>query len=156
MKTIFIAVVVALVICTGFVFAGEKARDGRFIAFNNGTVLDTKTNLMWSAKDNGKDINWGKAKSYCEDYRGGGYTDWRMPTKDELASLYDEGKAYKCSDCGNNVHLTELIQLTCGFVWASDSDDFSATGFHFAENMEARPPKGLGDSSRVIPVRSSK
>ncbi|MEI7673460.1 MAG: hypothetical protein WCK00_15240, partial [Deltaproteobacteria bacterium] len=28
--------------------AGEIARDGRFIAYNNGTVLDTRTNLMWA------------------------------------------------------------------------------------------------------------
>jgi len=44
---------------------------------------------MWAAKDSGSDINWANAKSYCKNYRGGGYTDWRMPTQDELASLYD-------------------------------------------------------------------
>jgi hypothetical protein len=62
--------------------ASEIGRDGRFIAYDNGTVLDTKTNLMWAAKDNGSDINWSNAKSYCENYRGGGYKDWRMPTQD--------------------------------------------------------------------------
>ncbi len=92
--------------------AGETARDGRFIAYSNGTVSDTRTNLMWAAKDNGSNINWADAKSYCENYRGGGYTDWRMPTYDELAGLYDKLKTYK-SDCGWNVHLTELIRLTC-------------------------------------------
>lgn len=30
----------------------EIANDGRFIAYDNGTVLDTGTNLMWAAKDN--------------------------------------------------------------------------------------------------------
>jgi hypothetical protein len=60
----------------------ETARDGRFIAYNNGTVLDMSTNLMWAARDNGGNINWANAKSYCENYRGGGYTDWRMPTKE--------------------------------------------------------------------------
>jgi hypothetical protein len=69
--------------------AGESARDGRFIAYDNGTVSDTRTGLMWAAKDNGSKINWANAKSYCENYRGGGYTDWRMPTQDELAELYD-------------------------------------------------------------------
>ncbi len=37
--------------------ANEIKRDGRFIAYDNGTVLDTSTNLMWAAKDNGEDIN---------------------------------------------------------------------------------------------------
>lgn len=69
--------------------AKEISRDGRFIAYDNGTVKDTEKGLMWAAKDNGKDINWKDAKRYCENYRGGGYTDWRMPTLDELAGLYD-------------------------------------------------------------------
>src|ERR1035437_8847883 len=94
-----IAVLLVLVVYAGFAFAGEKTRDGRFIAYDNGTVLDTRTNLMWAAKDNGSNINWQGAKGYCENYRGGGYTDWRMPTQDELAGLYDAAKTYK-SDCG--------------------------------------------------------
>ena len=92
--------------------ARDTGRDGRFIAYDNGTVLDTRTNLMWAAKDNGSDINWAEAKSYCENYRGAGYTDWRMPTQDELAGLYDAAKTYK-SDCGYDVHLTALIRLSC-------------------------------------------
>jgi hypothetical protein len=44
---------------------------------------------MWAAKDNGSPISWPEAKKYCENYRGGGYMDWRMPTQDELAGLYD-------------------------------------------------------------------
>ena len=39
-------------------------RDGRFIAYDDGTVKDTKTGLIWAAKDNGKDINWKNAKKY--------------------------------------------------------------------------------------------
>ena len=37
--------------------ARERARDGRFIAYDDGTVLDTRTNLMWAAKDKDNDIN---------------------------------------------------------------------------------------------------
>lgn len=76
----------------------EIRRDGRFIVYDNGTVLDTRTNLMWAAKDNGSNINWQNAKEYCENYRGGGYTDWRVPTQDELAGLYDR-----------SIHSVEII-----------------------------------------------
>ena len=55
--------------------AKEIESDGRFVAYDNGTVKDTKTGLMWASKDNGKGINWKGAKLYCEHYRGGGYTD---------------------------------------------------------------------------------
>jgi hypothetical protein len=102
--------------------------DGRFIAFNNGPVLDTKTNLMWAAKDNGYDTNWANAKSYCENYRGGGYTDWRMPTQDELAGLYEEGCFYskhRPAACNQEYPVigvaTELIDITCFWVWVSET-----------------------------------
>ena len=44
----------------------EKSSDDRFIVQDDETVLDTKTNLMWAAKDNGTDISHTDAKTYCE------------------------------------------------------------------------------------------
>jgi len=44
---------IGTIITVNYATAGETARDGRFIAYDNGTVLDTKTHLMWAAKDNG-------------------------------------------------------------------------------------------------------
>ena len=90
---------IGTIITVNYATAGETARDGRFIAYDNGTVLDTKTHLMWAAKDNGRDINWANAKSYCENYRGGGYTDWRLPTQRELMGLFDANKSQK-AECG--------------------------------------------------------
>jgi len=52
--------------------AGKAGGSGRFIAHRQGIVLDTKTNLMWAAKDNGRAVDWQSARSYCENYRGGG------------------------------------------------------------------------------------
>ena len=62
----------------------------RFISAN-GVVTDTKTGLMWAAHDNGKSIIWLNAKAHCDNYKGGGYTDWRLPTQDEPAELYKTG-----------------------------------------------------------------
>jgi Protein of unknown function (DUF1566) len=106
-----------------------RAQDGRFIAYNNGTVLDTWTNLMWAAHDNGSAISWEIAKSYCENYRGGGYTDWRMPTLNELTGLSDSSKSYRAQY--NDVHLTELIKLTIGSCWSSDTRGSDALLFNF-------------------------
>lgn len=78
--------------------------------------------------------NRANAKSYCENYRGGGYSDWRMPTQDELAGLYDTNKTSKNSptgDCGGNYHLTDLIHLTCCCPWASETRGYEAAYFHF-------------------------
>jgi hypothetical protein len=101
------------------IIAKEINKDGRFIAYDNGTVLDTKTNLMWAAKDNGSHINWEDAKSYCNNYRGGGYADWRMPWQSELAGLYDAAKAYRVSLI--KIHITKLIRLSTLTVWAADT-----------------------------------
>jgi len=49
-----VAISIGTLITAKYATAGETVRDGRFIAYDNGTVLDTSTNLMWAAKDNGK------------------------------------------------------------------------------------------------------
>jgi uncharacterized caspase-like protein len=135
--------------------ANEISWDSRFITYDNGTVLDTNTNLVWAAKDNGSDIDWVKAKSYCEKYRGGGYTDWRMPTQDELAGLYDAGKEYK-TDCSSyNAHLTDMIRLTCIWVWSSEIRGSDAAYFNFSNSKRYWLPQlDVLYSKRALPVRS--
>lgn len=137
----------------------ETGRDGRFIAYDDGTVLDTRTNLMWAAKDNGSDINWVNAKSYCENYRGGGYSDWRMPTQDELAGLYDAGKS-RPGACNTlyPIHVaTELIDITCFAPWASETRWSGAAYFGFFIGDRGWYHQSIEFSSlRALPVRSGK
>jgi hypothetical protein len=133
----------------------EVSREASFISYSNGTILDTRTNLMWAAKDNGSNINWKNAKNYCENYRGGGYTDWRMPTQDELAGLYNTAYTYK-SACGYNLHLTELIRFSCTWTWASETRGSEAANFLFDSGHRYWSDQSGNDSYRVIPVRSGK
>jgi hypothetical protein len=131
--------------------ARETDRDGRFVAYDNGTVLDTRTHLMWAADDNGGNINWNDAKSYCGSYIGGGHTDWRMPTQDELAELYDAAKSYT-SGCGDDVHLTKLIHLTCSAVWASETQGTASAAFRFRDGQRGWAPVSNGRRLRALPV----
>ncbi|MDM8516766.1 PEGA domain-containing protein [Desulfobacterales bacterium HSG16] len=132
-----------------------KERDGRFVAYVNGTVLDTRTKLMWAAKDNGEDINWKNAKRYCENYQGGGYTDWRLPTIKELRGLYDENKGYtmKCNTDYTN-HLTRLIHLTCCCPWSSETSGSSAAFFYFFDGNVFQFAQSISSYFRVLPVRA--
>jgi hypothetical protein len=151
----FLLLVLALCIPEA-VPAGETARDGRFIAYSDGTVMDTKTNLMWAAKDNGSDISWSKAETYCVNYRGGGYTDWRMPTVDELAGLYDKAKTYK-TECGYDIHLSSLIHLTCAWAWASDTRDSQAAILYFVDGSRYWVRMFFDcPYTRALPVRPAK
>ncbi|GEM_PF-1227825 len=131
----------------------ETGRDGRFIAYDNGRVLDTKTNLMWAARDNGEDISWSDAKRYCESYSRGGYKDWRMPTEDELKTLYD---ANKRNHYGYRV--TDMIGISGIFVWASETSNFfgTARSVSFTRGGGWAYPMSLGDTRRALPVRFAK
>lgn len=164
LKRFFLITAMVMVFFTGtfvlteYAAAGEIARDGRFIAYDDGTVLDTRTNLMWAAKDNGRNINWTDAKSYCETYRGGGYTDWRMPTQDELVGLYDGSKS-RPGACNQsyNIHVaTELIDITCFWLWNSATRGSAAAVFNFRYGERSWSPQSYVTNSRVLPVRSGK
>jgi hypothetical protein len=137
--------------------AKEIKKDGRFIAYNNGVVLDNSSGLMWAAKDNGEHINWLLAKQYCENYRGGGYTDWRMPTQNELKSLYDGN--YK-QNCDGNCCLTKLINVTKPNFWTSEKQGSSgAVTFSFNsgyKNLYNQLVTEMVVSLRVLPVRDTK
>ena len=147
--------------------AKETARDGRFIAYSDGTVVDIGTNLMWAAKDNGSNINWLNAKSYCENYRGGGYIDWRMPTLDELMTLYDNNNSRPAacsngtSDTVNISVATELIDISCLYVWSSKTRYSAAGIINFKKVSWYLSRENAGHQSnnsniRALPVRSIK
>lgn len=161
-KSVFIALALVLMASNGFptdYSANEKSketvRDARFIANSNGTVLDTRTGLMWGDSDNGEDINWPDAKKYCEDYTGGLYSDWRMPTLDELAGLYNTGQEYRqecCSSC-SKIRITQLIKLTCCCVWATEADDYGAAHFTFRNGHRNWRFRLCDYGTRALPVR---
>lgn len=133
------------------------AANEKFLDLADGTVLDIRTKLMWAAKDNGKNINWRNAKSYCESYRGGGYSDWRMPTQDELAGLYDRNKSYKVTTgITYDVYLTELISLSSCCTWSSETRGSEAAHFSFSTGNRFWERQSYDSYPRALPVRSRK
>ena len=96
----------------------EIGKYGRFIVYEGDIVLDTKTNLMWAAKDNGKNISWQEAKLYCEKYSAGGYADWRMPTAEELRTLYEHPSSSGIKN-RHDYRVTQLIDISSCCPWTS-------------------------------------
>ena len=130
-------------------------KDGDFIAGGKGIVLDTNTGLMWAAQDNGSSINWREAYSYCENYRVGGYTDWRLPTARELFRLYDkERKDLPCC------LLTGLIHVRSCRLWASRMEGPWADAFDYTEGKRYWSKKYRREHYivplHVLPVRGGK
>jgi len=88
-------------------------REGVYVAYANGIVKDTKTELEWKVGPD-KNTNWDEARSWVRrlNLDGGG---WRIPTKGELESLYKQGAGY------NN--MTPLLKFAGLWVWSSETKD---------------------------------
>ncbi len=98
--------------------------DGRFIDNKDGTILDTKTNLIWTRTDSfaelGKCKNWNDSKEYVKELSTAGYTDWRMPTAEELKSLFNFSKWNK-DYAGGTIHIDPIFPSGGAWrLWASD------------------------------------
>lgn len=149
----------------------ETGKEGELTSYDDGTVLDAKTKLMWMARDNGSAMSWPDAKKYAQDYHGAGYSDWRLPTPAEASALYDKAKTRKtfCAaavdDLGaaaDEVHVPDMIHLTCTRVWTSQErgdKPGSITVFDFHSGNDATRPDAkefVDTASRVLMVREVK
>jgi len=119
-------------------------------AASSGLWKDSETGLIWTVKDNGADVSWNQARDYCGGLRLGEYSDWRLPTIDELEALYDAklSKPYKAKgpiELGAACSLSET-KNSSGEVW---SFCFSYGG------RTLGPPSGHGSQGRALCVRRS-
>jgi hypothetical protein len=149
----------------------EAGGEGDLVSYDDGTVLDAKTKLMWLGRDNGAGLSWPDAKKYAQDSRAAGYSDWRLPTLSEVSTLYWKEKtrrthcASAVDDLGasaDEVHLPDLIHLSCIRVWTSQERKDkagSATVFDFHSGSDAARPAAkefVDTASRVLLVREVK
>jgi hypothetical protein len=120
---------------------------------------------MWTKKDNGSDVNWNQASDYCSNLQLAGYSDWRLPTIEELQGIYDPSASYRdVLDNGTkwNVPNKESLILT-GWHWSSSKDDVpgkpgqEAWQFVFVNNEQQRfaLPLSFSFLSRALCVRRS-
>ncbi len=137
-----ILVLVCLVLFLGSFVSAEYAAAARFVNNGDGTVTDTQTRLMWADRDNGSNINWYQAKSYCEGYSGGGKSGWRMPTTDELRTLY------------NSYAYGPVIRKTGLAVWSSETRNSETGIFNFYNGYQLWYPQSGDNGVRALPVRS--
>jgi hypothetical protein len=142
---------VTLLVIFIIIFAADVSASESFILNKDNTVTDTKTNLMWAGEDNGEDVNWDNAKSYCERYRDGGYSDWRMPTGSELATLYDESIQSE-----DGLKINPKITLTACCVWESEKSGMTASKFDFRNGTRDRDSQSSDFDLRALPVRNIK
>jgi len=108
----------------------EKYID-QYVIYNNGTVLDTNTNLMWKRCPEGLEgeeccnkklfilkkspivYDWNTAVEKFKNISYAGYSDWRLPTIEELKTL-----VY----CSNGTEQKKAWRKTCsGNGWSNEA-----------------------------------
>ena len=77
------------------------------------TVLDNRTNLVWQRAVSNSLVTFAEATVYAKSLRLEGYTDWRLPTKDELLSIIEDGQ------CKFAIDETTFPYTPSGFFWHS-------------------------------------
>ena len=114
-------------------------------------VTDARTGLIWTRDDNGQDIDWHGADKYAKNLRLGGYTDWRLPTIEELSGLYKPRVMY-----GDEYNIRKPFRLSNRWAWSSERKG-SDTARHFNFRYGLRPYVlvGVFQDYRALCVRRS-
>lgn len=112
--------------------------------------IDPATKLMWTKQDNGSDVNWIQAETYCESLRLGGYSNWRLPTIDELQAIYVPEWIV------NEQHIKGNIWLYSESVWSSTGDaSETALCFHFHIGERTSAQRAGPHNGHALCVRQS-
>lgn len=96
----------------------------------HGVIVDKKMHLEWLPKDTwgdlGKWVTWDEARMYVNTMRNvyaGGHADWRLPTKEEALSLYNEELEQNDWE-GEIIHIHPVFVPKCGrVIWTSETND---------------------------------
>ena len=156
----FTAVSIFFLVSILFIFPTSRLihAQERFIDNADGTVTDTLLNVMWAKTDNQGDINWRQALKwvkYTFPYTlPTSYDNWRLPTIDELKTLYDQNIQGYEADCGRKVKIISIIELSCGWIWASEMEFISARLFNFHRGYSCTDRISKYKKFRALAVRN--
>ena len=92
-----------------------------FIDNGDETVTSKEHGLMWVKTDSMNDlkkwVNYQDSVDYVRELnanRFAGYNDWRLPMKDEMATLYDENLENR-DQFGKTIHISDKFASGGGF-----------------------------------------
>lgn len=128
---------------------GEELPESKFtVSSKNGDIIvyDSETELVW--QKNYENKNWQDALSYCENSNYAGFSDWRLPNRNELLSLIKRDR-YPMSDFPDMPFDS----------WFSSSSTKTPTGIwalNYTIGMFDSANKNKGDIRPVRCVRSQK
>ena len=102
-----------------------------------GIVFYIEGNRCLECSDLLGDSNWEEAKQMCKEYRGGGYSDWYLPTKEELNYIY------------KNLRMLGIIGGDTEY-WSSSHSGSYAWTQHFSDGFQYDYGKSKSCSVRAV------
>ena len=123
-------------------FASSKNTSGNYKIGDKGPggglIFYIEGNKSYEVSEQFGTATWNEAKQVCKNYRGGGYDDWYLPSKDELNLLY------------KNLAQTKMIPAR-GWYWSSSQNsDGLAYGQRFNDGVQFINYKRVRYSVRAV------
>ena len=115
-----------LICVSGEKYGEVHSEDYETLSIGNEYIVhDKSTGLFWQ-KDSVSGKSWRKALEYCENLAYAGYTDWRLPNKNELITLLDYSKTDEILSSFPDIQLEVLWSSTShlGTSWFVGTDGY--------------------------------
>jgi tetratricopeptide (TPR) repeat protein len=133
----------------------QEARDDQ-----QGVWTDRVKGLMWTKKDLGfpeeRDLKWQDAVDYCKNLQLADHSDWRLPTIDELAGLYDPQRTQEIrfKRGALSVHVTDKISFATVWYWSGTLSKHSKQAWAFIFTEGVREETALSIPRDVLCTRN--
>ena len=129
----------------------------RFVEHGPLVIHDTETGLYWLKKDSwqdkGKYFNWYEAKDFAERKnvrKIGGFSDWRLPTSEEAATLYSEERK-NTGKTGETVHIDSVFpEGSFKMEWTMADTSTRRPRFDFAQGQIVQADEYAFGSVRIV------
>ncbi len=129
----------------------------RFSSHGNGTVTDQKTGLMWKQCLEGQMgsnclgspavVSWDMAATIARQAAGArfaGYTDWRLPSVEELQSIVER----QCQEPA--INLSIFLHSPARSVWSASEASYNAWSLDFGRGLPFTSLKAGGKYVRLV------
>ena len=137
----------------------SESMDTRYKDHCDGSITDTYTGLMWQEKysypENGRYLDWLEAKEFIAGLNRNklaGYSDWRLPNRLEIQSLYEMNRSFESRGRTYKLHMDPVFEFSYGSCyWTNHRRLSAALGFEF-DNGEIHwyPAASLSGSARGV------
>ncbi|MBI4390243.1 MAG: DUF1566 domain-containing protein [Nitrospinae bacterium] len=133
--------------------------DQRYLDNNNGALTDSWTGLMWEESyayaETGSYMNWREANDYIDRLNRdslGGHSDWRLPSKLEIQSLYEHNRPFQSKGKTYVLHIDPMFEFGYGSCfWTNKTRLSAALGFEFdVGDMHWYPQASVSATARGV------